>query len=299
MKMQFAMLILALRAPLLAQPPQDAARRRIPEGTMIHRDLTYVANGHERQKLDLYLPETAEALPLIVWIHGGAWLAGNKDNPAPLAYLADGFALASINYRLSQHAIFPAQIQDCKAAVRWLRAHATTYNIDPNCFVAWGESAGGHLVALLGTTGDVNDFEVGAYLEYSSGVQAVVDCFGPTDFVQMDAHRIPNGQVHDAADSPESRLVGGPVQDNKDKVVRANPITYITPGDAPFLIIHGDTDPLVPHHQSVLLAAALKAAEVPVSFHTVVGGGHGGFRDPNVPLKIRAFLETQLKSDRP
>ena len=167
-----------------------------PEGTLIFRDLPYVTDGHERQKLDLYLPKSENKLPLIIWIHGGAFMAGSKENGVPLQYLSDGYALASINYRLSQHAIFPAQIQDCKAAVRRLRRLADKLNIDPNRFGVWGPSAGGHLVAMLGTAGDVNEFEVGENLEYSSKVQAVVDYFGPTDFLQMDDHRPPDGQVH-------------------------------------------------------------------------------------------------------
>ncbi len=283
-------------APLsLAQQPRPLARPSLPADTVVHRDLAYVADGHARQKLDLYLPKAEEKLPLIVWVHGGAWLAGSKDYVVPRGYLAKGYAVASINYRLSQHATFPAQIEDCKAAVRWLRAHAQQYHLDPDRFAAWGESAGGHLVTLLGVTGDVNEFDVGAHLDASSRVQAVVDGFGPTDFLQMDAHRLETGMVHDTPDSPESKLVGGPIQDNPDKVARANPITYVSSGDAPFLIVHGDRDPLVPHHQSELLETALKAADVPVSFYTVEGGGHGGFRDPNVPKQIDVFLVRHLK----
>ena len=126
-------------------------------------------------------------------------------------------------------------------------------------------------------------------------MQAVVDCFGPTDFLQMEAHRLPNGMVHDTADAPEAKLIGGPVQENKDKTAKANPITYVSRDDAPFLIVHGDADPLVPHHQSELLEAALKKANVPVSFYTVKGGGHGGFKDPNVPRLIDEFLAGHLK----
>jgi acetyl esterase/lipase len=283
------MLTLILSAAI-GQPAQ------LPAGTTVHRNIPYVTNGHERQKLDLYLPQSDKPLPLIIWIHGGAWRAGSKDFGVPLDYLADGYAVASINYRLSQHAIFPAQIQDCKAAVRWLRANAQNYNLDPNHFAAWGPSAGGHLVALLGTTGDINEFDVGENLSVSSRVQAVVDYFGPTDFLQMEAHRLPNGMVHDSPDSPESKLIGGNVQDNPDKVARANPITYITSDDPPFLIVHGDTDPLVPHHQSELLEAALKNANVPVTFYTVKGGGHGGFIDPNVPKLTKEFLAEYLKA---
>jgi acetyl esterase/lipase len=291
----FISVTLAFIAFFAIAQPRQAARLHLPEGTIVYYNLPYVANGHERQKLDLYLPRAEKKLPLIIWVHGGAWLAGSKTDGVPLDYLYDGYAVASINYRLSRHAIFPAQIQDCKAAVRWLRANAQKYNLDPNCFGAWGPSAGGHLVALLGTADDVNEFDVGENLTVSSRVQAVADYFGPTDFLQMEEHRLPNGMVHNTPDSPESRLIGGYIQDNKDKVAKANPITYVTKDDAPFLIVHGDMDPLVPHHQSELLEAALKEAGVPVSFYTVKGGGHGGFRDPNVPKLTKEFFDKHLK----
>ena len=233
-------------------------------------------------------------LPLIIWVHGGAFRAGDKAGNVPLDYLDQGYAVASINYRLSQHALFPAQIQDCKAAVRWLRAHAQRFNLDPHRFGAWGPSAGGHLVAMLGTAGNVNAFEVGEHLQQSSRVQAVVDYFGPTDFCQMDAHRLPDGMIHDTPDSPESELVGGPIQEHKDRVAAANPITYVTPDAPPFLIVHGEADPLVPCHQSRLLDAALQKAGVPVLFYTVKGGGHGGFTDPKVVELTKTFLAKHL-----
>ena len=276
---------------VVAQPSPSS----LPEGAMVHRDLSYVLGGHARQKLDLYLPKDGENLPLIINIHGGAFRMGSKENGVPLEYLSRGYAVASINYRLSQHAVFPAQIEDCKSAVRWLRAHASEYRLDPNRFAAWGSSAGGHLAAMLGTAGNVSEFEVGENLMVSSRVQAVVDYFGPTDFLQMDAHRLPNGQVHDMADSPESQLVGGPIQENREKVAKANPITYVTKNTPPFLICHGDADPLVPHHQSELLAAALKKAGVPVTFYTVVGAGHGRFDDPNIPRLTREFMAATLQ----
>ncbi|MBN1402376.1 MAG: alpha/beta hydrolase [Anaerolineae bacterium] len=265
------------------------------EGATVYRDLPYVTDGHARQKLDLYLPAAGTNWPLIVWVHGGAFRAGSKENGVPLEYVGLGYALASINYRLSQHALFPAQIEDCKAAVRWLRAHAGRFGYDPQRVGAWGPSAGGHLVAMRGTAGHVQAFEVGEHLDQSSRVRTVVDYFGPTDFCQMDAYRTADGQVHDAADSPESELVGGPIQEHPDRVARANPITYVTPEAPPFLIIHGERDPLVPHHQSELLVAALEAAGVPVSFYTVPGGGHGGFTDPVVPALTRTFLDRHLR----
>ena len=261
-------------------------------------DLAYVTNGHERQKLDLYLPDAGENLPLLIWIHGGAFRMGSKEgiefDPVPLAYVEQGYAIASLNYRLSQHAIFPAQIEDCKAAVRWLRAHVTQFRLDPNRFGAWGPSAGGHLVTMLGTAGHVAEFEVGEHVDVSSRVQCVVDYFGPTDFLQMDAQRLPDGQFHDPADSPESELVGGPIQQNKEKTARANPITYVSADAPPFLIVHGDQDPLVPYGQSVLLVKALQRVGADVTFYTVKGGGHGCFTDPEVPKLTTEFLAKHI-----
>ena len=289
------LLFFLVAALVLAQRRDPAAASKALEGITVHRDLAYVTDGHERQKLDLYVPDEGENLPLIIWIHGGAWRGGSKAHYNPMAYLKAGYAGASINYRLSQHAIFPAQIEDVKAAVRWLRANAQTYRLNPDRFAAWGSSAGGHLVAMLGTAGDVDEFEVGENLEVSSRVQAVVDYFGPTDFLQMDAQSLPDGLVHDAPDSPESQLVGGPIQEHKDRVAKANPITYVSKDDPPFLIIHGDQDKLVPYQQSVLLKDALEAVGATVTFYKVEGGGHGWFRDPKVPELTKAFLEKHLK----
>ena len=319
----------------LPTPPQP------PAGVIAHRDLAYVIDGHERQMLDLYLPANSaengaalannqnaengaalannqnaengaalantqpENYPLIIWVHGGAFRMGSKEgnpnNPPPFHYATQGYAVASINYRLSQHAIWPAQIEDCKAAVRWLRAHAAEYSLDPERFAAWGPSAGGHLVAMLGVTGHVSEFEVGAYLDVSSRIQCVVDYFGPTDFLQMDAQRLPHGMIHDAPDSPESELVGGNIQAHPHKVARANPITYIPQDDItadvpPFLIVHGDQDPLVPYGQSLLLVEALEKMAADVTFYTVQGGGHGGFTDPAVPKLTAEFLTKHLRA---
>jgi acetyl esterase/lipase len=275
MRKALSSLLLSTIAPLaLAQPGPKVP---LPQGTRVLEDIAYVPGGHERQKLDLYLPPTGSRWPLVVAIHGGAFRMGSKEGEPAGVFVARGFAVAAINYRLSQHAVFPAQIEDGKAAVRWLRANAARYGYDPERVASYGASAGGHLAAMLGTAGDATVFEVGANLEVSSRVQAVVDFFGPTDFLQMDAHRpSPEAMVHDTADSPESQLVGGPIRDNPDRVARANPITYVTPDDPPFLVVHGDADLLVPHHQSELLEAALRKAGVRVRLVTILGGPHGG-----------------------
>lgn len=270
---------------------REAAEARQEVGVS-HRDLRYVENGHERHRLDLHLPPNSTNAPLVVWVHGGAWKEGSKDRTPALSLRDQGYAVASINYRLSQHAVFPAQIEDCKAAIRWLRVHAREYGYNPDRIAVWGSSAGGHLVALLGTSGDVKEFDVGGNPGVSSRVQAVVDFFGPTDFTQMS--KFPGAMDHDSPKSPESELLGGPVQKNKDKAARANPITYVTADDPPFLIMHGDKDPLVPLNQSELLEAALKKAGVDVTFQVIKGAGHG-FAGPEINAKVREFLGRQLR----
>jgi len=284
-------------AALTARAAQPKPAQPSVPNLVVHRDLEYVPGGHERQKLDLYLqiPATFKIpqRPLIVWVHGGAWLGGSKAPCPAQRFVNQGYAVASVHYRLSQHAIFPAQIEDCKAAIRWLRANAGQYHIDPNRIGVWGASAGGHLVALLGTAGNVKDFDVGPNADVSSRVQAVCDFFGPTDFTKMSS--FPSTMKHDDADSPESKLVGGPIQENKDKVRRANPITYVTKDDPPFLIVHGDKDPLVPHNQSEILLDALKKAGVEATLYTVPGGGHGGFQDPQVDVLVAEFFRQHLR----
>jgi acetyl esterase/lipase len=288
-------------ASVTAQPGKSA----LPEGTKMHRNLEYVKDGHERQRLDLYLPASTDSpLPVIVWIHGGAWSAGSKDNPGQvLAFVGKGYAVASVGYRLSQHAVFPAQIEDCKAAIRWLRANAKMYQLDADHIGVWGASAGGHLAALVGTTGSVKDLEgTGGNAAQSSRVQAVVDFFGPTDFLQMDAHAVKGAFLkHDPASSPESKLIGGAIQQNVEKVKLANPIAYVTKDAPPFYIAHGEQDPLVPCHQSELLQEALKKVEVEVTLQKIPGAGHGGkeFGTDKMQAAIQAFFDKHLKVKPP
>jgi acetyl esterase/lipase len=292
-----------LVTPVDAQVPGQvrAGAPRVPEGVKGHRDLAYVINGHERQKLDLFVPERSDGpLPLIIWVHGGGWQNGSKEGCPPLrsGYTTDGYAVASINYRLSGHATFPAQIEDCKAAIRWLRAHAKEHNLDPNRFGVWGSSAGGHLVALLGTSGDVKEFDVGANLDQTSRVRAVCDYYGPTDFTVFVT--TPGFERHAAADAPEGKLLGGAVLENRDKAARASPITFVSQDDPPFLIVHGDKDSTVPINQSQLLFEALKKAGIRAHFHTIQGAGHGqGFGGPEIEPMARAFFERHLKSKSP
>lgn len=279
-------------------PGAAPAAATVPAGVRAHRDLAYVVNGHERQKLDLFVPEKADGpQPLVIWIHGGGWQNGSKENCPPLrqGYPERGYAVASLNYRLSGHAVFPAQIEDCKAAIRWLRAHAAAYGLDPQRFGVWGSSAGGHLAALVGTSGDVPAFEVGAHRDQSSRVQAVCDYYGPTDFKVFVS--TPGYESHGAAQSPEAKLLGGAVRDRPAEVARANPITHVSRDDPPFLIVHGDQDRTVPVNQSQLLHDALRRAGVSVHFHTIRGGGHGqGFGGPEIEPMVRGFFDRVLKA---
>lgn len=301
LKLLFRFLLVAMMSisasgqPQRRQPVQSP---RVPEGVQAYRNLAYVENGHDRQKLDLYVPEAKLPLPVIIWVHGGGWQAGSKDGCPPLraGYTDQGYAVASIGYRLSGDATFPAQIEDCKAAIRWLRAHAEKYGLDPKRFGVWGSSAGGHLVALIGTSGDVEEFDVGAHPDESSRAQAVCDYYGPTDFNVFVT--TPRYERHAPIDSPESKLIGGAVLENPEKVARVNPITYVSNDDPPFLIVHGDEDGTVPHNQSELLFEALKETGVPVHFHTIHGAGHGGpaFNEPVIGDMVREFFDKRLKA---
>ncbi|WP_097653120.1 alpha/beta hydrolase [Candidatus Chloroploca asiatica] len=253
--------------------------------TPIVKDAAY-ANISTAQQLDLYVPEGEGPFPVIVTIHGGGFMLGDKADAMATTgidqLLEAGYAVASINYRLSSEALAPAQIQDAKAAVRWLRANAVTYQLDPERVGAWGASAGGNLAALLGTSCDAAALE-GAELgnaDQSSCVQAVVDWFGPTDFLQMDTQFAGTScpQTHDEANSPESQLLGAPIQSVPEQAQLVNPLTYIDANDAPFLIQHGTADCNVPPQQSVLLYDALVAAQGDenVTFISIEGAGHGG-----------------------
>ena len=273
-----------------------------PSPAAVYRDLEYARVGGRSLLLDLYLSGRRDhPRPLVIWVHGGAWLVGDKNEDTALPLLEFGFAVACIDYRLSPAAIFPAQIHDCKAAVRWLRTNSEKYGLDPERIGAWGSSAGGHLVALLGTSGGIGELEgdVGGNLHYASRVQAVCDWFGPTDLLQMDAHARPGSWiVHNTPDSPESQLIGCPIQENREKAAKANPIAYIRRSELPpFLIMHGDRDDTVPFHQSILLYEALRQAGAEVEFTTVDGAGHG-FEGDEVIDRVERFFIKHLQKER-
>jgi len=271
-----------------------------------YADLAY-ATQSDAQKLDLYIPEGDGPFPVVIMVHGGGFMFGDKADGAGLTgvdqLLAAGYAVASINYRLSGEAQYPSQIYDAKASVRFLRANAEKYNLNPDKFAAWGASAGGNLVSLLGTTCGVEELE-GADLgnaEQSSCVQAVVDWFGPIDFMKMAEQFAGTSceQSHNAANSPESKLVGAEIQTVPDLVATTNPMNYITADDAPFFIENGTADCNIPPIQNKNLADALSAVigADNVTYVSLEGAGHGGSQfetAENLKLVID-FLDKNLK----
>jgi acetyl esterase/lipase len=240
-----------------------------PAGTRQLRNLDYAQPGGTPLRLDLFVPPSDRPLPLIIWIHGGGWMEGNKDEEVEaLPLVWHGFAVASVDYRLTDRAIFPAQIHDVKAAVRFLRANAAKFGLDPDRFGVWGESAGGHLAALLGTTSANGELEgAEGVTGVSSRVQAVFDWYGESDLLQRN---------ETVAHITDTKLLGGPVRLNREKARLASPITYVTKDAPPFLIVHGDKDDNVDVAQSLLLDRALRRVKAPVQLIVVKGGPHGG-----------------------
>jgi acetyl esterase/lipase len=272
-----------------------------------YQDLAY-ATVSDAQKLDLYIPTTGSSpFPVVIMVHGGGFMMGDKSDGAGLTgvdqLLAAGYAVASINYRLSSEATYPAQINDAKAAVRFLRANAAKYQLNPDKFGAWGASAGGNLVALLGTTCGVQELE-GAELgnsDQSSCVQAVIDWFGPIDFLKMDEQFTGTACPvnHNDASSPESKLVGAAIQTVPDLVATTNPMNYIDASDAPFFIQNGTADCNIPPAQNKNLADALSAAigADKVTYSQLEGAGHGGsqFNSAENLALVISFLDKYLK----
>lgn len=284
--------------PPVGVNPQAPPKRVEPvvTGVKTAHGVEYAKVGEKSLKLDLYVPQGAGTKPpLLVWIHGGAWKMGDKAH-VPLMWLTKrGYAIASINYRFSQEAVFPAQIFDCKAAVRFLRAHAAEYGYDATRIAVGGDSAGGHLAALMGTTNGKKELEgdVGGNAEQSSGVQVVLDYYGPTDFVAF-AEFLGKRRLRD---NPVAQLLGGEVDKLADKAKAASPARHVTATAPPFLIVQGSKDPLVPQRQAEILHDALKKAGADSTLKIIEGGGHGGraFYDGEAGKLALDLLEKHLK----
>ncbi len=301
MKIKFAVILIVFSLNSFAQ-----------EFSKSWKDINYANDQHQYHLLDIYLPKGEKNLyPLVIAIYGSAWFGNNlKQNAFTTfgsALLKAGFAVVTPNHRSSYDAKFPTQINDIKAVIRFIRANADKYQLDTSFIGITGFSSGGHLAALAGTSRFVKEYtignvtfdldgKVGQYLSYSSSVDAVVDWFGPTDFLVMDSCR--SNMIYNSPNAPEAILIGGPVQDNKEKSRLANPITYVDESDPPFLIIHGDKDPLVPLCQSELLHSALQRANVYSEFIRVPNGEHGPgvFEEKYFKLMTDFFLKQNEKT---
>ena len=264
---------------------QPGGGRRVPDGVKVHRDLEYANVDGQSLKLDLYLPEKSDAKPpLLVWIHGGGWTKGSKSqfNPIFVRLTAEGYAAASIDYRLDGLTSHPKQIHDCKGAIRWLRANADKYGYDVTRIGVGGGSAGGHLVLLLGLSSGVEELEgdVGGNLDQSSQVHAVVDLFGPSALGLF------------AEKSERFRHNKTP-----ELLKSASPVTYLTKDDPPLLIFHGDKDELVPLSQSEHMHKLYQEMGLESSLHVIEGAGHGGpqFSDPARYELVKQFFARHIK----
>ncbi|WDQ18566.1 alpha/beta hydrolase [Rhodopirellula sp. P2] len=262
---------------------QKTAAAQDANSVVAHRDLVYAeVPGEENEtrtlQLDLFVPAMSEKPALVVWIHGGGWRNGSRGNPKLMEATENGYALASLSYRFSKEAIFPAQVHDCKAAIRWLRANAKQYGYDADWIAVAGSSAGGHLALLLGTSGDVAELEgeVGGNLEQSSRVQAVIDYFGPSDFV-LRGKTQPERAYTDRSGS--YALLGGKDGTVPEQMERlASPATYVSTDDPPLLIFHGTADKTVLLDQSERMVELYEALGLEVELIQHEGAGHGGKR---------------------
>lgn len=287
-------LILSLSACLLLTATAQKKPKPLPPGVTVDRDLVYATRDGVPLHLDLYRAADAKGpLPVVVWVHGGGWKAGSRINPKGLWLCKHGYAIASIDYRLIPEHQWPKQIDDCYEAVRWLRSSAKEHGLDPAHIGAWGSSAGGHLVALMGTRPYAGEERV------SSQVQAVCDWFGPSELLTMPPNTLgANGRtLEDIASSNGAKLLGATVRDVPAKARDASAIDHVSADDVPFLILHGDADPAVPVEQSLKLHARLKAAGVDSQLHLLKGAKHGGpeFLSEEANQWILTFFDAHLK----
>lgn len=287
-------LLLSLVTDTSAQSKKSRVKS-LPKGVSVLSDIEYAKPNGYSLKLDLYRPKNIKGkLPVVVFVHGGGWKNGSKNSARTRAsWLAQhGFAVAGISYRLTDVAQWPAQIDDCYTAVRWLRQHADQYQLDADHIGAWGTSAGAHLVALMGTRTYPGKENI------SSRVQAACDWFGPTELLTMPPNNVGNGRTEaDIARSNGAKLLGATVRDIPDIARDASALDQVSKDDAPFLIMHGDADPGVPLTQSTKFHKKLLKHGIPAQLHIIKGAGHGGpqFNTPEAKEIVRLFFEKQLK----
>jgi len=289
------LVVLLIADASAAPPPADL------EKVIVERDIVYGDAGSRPLKLDVIRPrQPAESpLPVIAYIHGGGWRGGNKERETVrlLPYAAGGhYFCVSIEYRLTGEASWPAQIHDCKAAIRWLKANAQKYDVDPNRIAAWGSSAGGHLVSLLGTTGDLAELEGACGSPgHSTRVTCVVDFSGPSDLTAM----LTSPDVTEQIKSRVTDLIGGPLEARRKEAVAGSPMSYVSADDAPILVVQATKDPLVPLEQGERFHQALKKAGVDSTLIVIRGTDHGSsIRNPEVLRRTTAFFDRHLRGKK-
>jgi len=300
MKVRTMAMTLSSTAILLAtgQGQTSAAQAEVPaEKTQPlksqYTGIEYVRYGDRALKLDLFLPAGATSpAPTVVWIHGGGWYAGDKAACRSRFLVQHGFAAASVDYRLSGEALFPAAVEDCHAAICWLRANAEKYNLDPDRIGVWGSSAGGHLSALLGTSGATKNWSKS---DISGEVQAVCDFSGPTDLARMADEDLKRrfGTLYDVT----ARFLGGPVEEKLEAAKAASPITYVHTKCPPFLIVHGAIDNVVSLDEATVLHDALVKLGVDSTLFSVKGVGHG-VGGPEIDKAVLDFFNRTLKGKK-
>ncbi len=260
------------------------------------KDIEFATIDGLSLKLDLYLPDLVEGSTLVIWVHGGAWRRGSKDNPSIKPLVEKGYSIASVDYRLTPVAPFPANIHDIKAAIRFLRAQANEYGYENDNFVISGSSAGGHLAALVGVSNrqPVLEGVVGNYLEESSDIAAIVDFYGASNLTTILKQSTPHGlSVRQPA---LDLLIGGQPEDVPEMAKLASPVFHVDENDPPLLLIHGDQDPQMPINQAHEIHGIYKQLSLPVQFEVIHGGAHGGkaFFDEERLALVDGFIKTHL-----
>lgn len=295
-KMTMAVTIAGLLAALAANA-QQGGPPELPEGVTVMADIPFAnVDGHELA-LDVYMPAAAEDAPLLVWVHGGAWRAGSRKSVSTLAFLEAGYALASVSYRLSGVAPFPAQSHDIKGAIRFLRAHAADYGYDASRIGILGSSAGAHLAALVGVTNGNAELEgtVGGNVDQSSDVHAIVAYYPATNLVSILDQSTPYG-LNLRVPALEA-LLGGPLDETTEMARLASPVFHVDADDPPLFLLHGDQDPQMPINQSHELHGVYKQHGLAAAFEVVHGSPHGGpaFYDAGRNATVGSFLDAHLR----
>ncbi|WP_435356849.1 alpha/beta fold hydrolase [Emticicia sp. SJ17W-69] len=258
----------------------------------ITKDIVFAEADGKKLQLDIYKPKAPKEPYLIVWVHGGAWNTGSKENP-PLGLLPFGYALASVDFRASTEKPFPADVHDIKAAIRFLRANASKYGYKSDKIIIWGSSSGGHLAALVATTNNntVLEGNLGNFTNTSSSVQACIDFFGPTNFLTILNQSTPHGlNVRLPA---LAILLGKPLDQVTELAKSASPVYQVDANDPPLFIVHGEQDIQVPINQSIELMSAYKSKNLKVQIEFIPDAGHSSpaYAKKELMEKIDIFLK--------